>query len=254
MKYLTALAAAAAMALTSSHASADAFKPSRAKQVELGLAAAAEIRKKSRVLPSYDDRVRMVRRIGEDLLDTVDLHNLPWKFSFDVIESKDVNAFALPGGPTFIYTGLLDKLETEDELAGVMGHEMTHVLKEHWAQQYASTQKRQLGIGILLGVLHANSAFQNLGSLVDLMEQTKYSRKEEAQADDGGFEKVTKAGYNPEGMADVFRMFMKQKNAGASIPFLADHPSDSSRVANIERRIQASHVNYPAQRPLRYQD
>lgn len=254
MRYLTALVAASAIGVSTVPAHADAFKPSRAKQVELGLQAADQIRKKERVLPSYDERVRMVRRIGNDLLNQANLRNTPWKFSFDVIESKEVNAFALPGGPTFVYTGLLDKLETEDELAGVMGHEMTHVLKEHWAQQYASSQKRQLGIGILLGVIHANSVLQNVGSLVDLMEATKYSRNEESQADDGGFTMMTQAGYNPEGMADVFRMFMRQKGGGASIPFLADHPSDKSRVARIESKIQASNRSYPSQRPLRYSE
>jgi predicted Zn-dependent protease len=196
----------------------------------------------------------MVRRIGNDLLDTADLRNTPWKFSFDVIDSKQVNAFALPGGPTFIYSGLLDKLETEDELAGIMGHEMTHVLKEHWAQQYASTQKRQLGIGLLLGILRANRVWQNVGSIVDLMESTKYSRKEESQADDGGFDMMTRVGYNPAGLADVFRMFQRQKNSGASIPFLASHPSDSARIAHIENRVHAMNTNFPPQRPLRYVD
>lgn len=232
-------------------ARADAFKPSKAQQVKLGLQAAQQIRQQQHVLPDSDPRVRLVRRIGNKLLGTVNYGKDPWRFSFDVIDSKEVNAFALPGGPTFVYTGLLDKLETEDELAGVMGHEMTHVLKEHWAQQYASTQKRELGIGLILGVFHANSAFQDLGNVLDLVEMTKYSRSEESQADEGGFEKMTAAGYNPEGMADVFRMFERQKSSGASIAFLNDHPSDKSRVSKIEELIQQSGRTYPPQRPIR---
>lgn len=254
MKYLTAFVAAIAVAATATPVHADAFKPSKAKQVELGLQAADQIRKKQHVLPDYDQRVRLVRKIGNKLLRTVDMRNQPWKFTFDVIDSKEVNAFALPGGPTFVYTGLLDKLETEDELAGVMGHEMTHVLKEHWAQQYASTQKRELGIGLLLGVLHANNAFQNLGSLVDVLEATRYSRSEESQADAGGFVRMTDAGYNPEGMADVFRMFERQKSGGGSVAFLNDHPSDASRVSRIEGMIRDSNHSYPAQTPLRYSE
>ena len=250
MKFLSALVLACAVG-AAAPAHADAFKPSKIKQVELGLQAASQIRKQQHVLPDSDPRVRLVRRIGNRLLNTVNYGKDPWKFSFDVIDSKEVNAFALPGGPTFVYTGLLDKLETEDELAGVMGHEMTHVLREHWAEQYAATQKRELGIGLILGVLHANSAFQNLGSLVDVMEMTKYSRSEESQADVGGFEKMTAAGYNPEGMADVFRMFERQKSSGASIAFLNDHPSDKSRVDKIEAMIQDSGRSYPPQRPIR---
>ena len=85
-----------------------------------------------------------------------------------------------------------------------------------------------------------------------MIEQTKYSRSEESQADEGGFDKMVAAGYNPEGMADVFRMFQRQKNSGASIPFLADHPSDKSRVDRIEKKIQASHQQFPPQTPLMY--
>lgn len=252
MRTLSIFAAVAVIGLSATAAPADQFKPSKSQQVKLGLQAADEIRKKQHVLPDYDPRVRLVRRIGERLVSVSDVKGEPWKFSFDVIDSKEVNAFALPGGPTFVYTGLLDKLESEDELAGVMGHELTHVIKEHWAKQYAATQKRELFLGILLTVSHANSGFQNLGSLVDVIEGTKYSRSEESQADVGGFHRMVDAGYNPEGMADVFRMFERLKLGGQTIPFLADHPSDKSRVSRIENMIQASHQSYPAQRPLSY--
>lgn len=254
MRNVTLLVAAAALGLAACQASADQFMPSKSEQVKLGMQAADQIRKQQHVLPDTDPRVRLVRKIGEKLLGTVDMKGLPWKFSFDVIESKEVNAFALPGGPTFVYTGLMDKLESEDELAGVMGHEMTHVLREHWARQYASTQKRELGIGILLTVLHANGAMQDLGNVLDVVEQTKYSRSEESQADEGGFDKVVAAGWNPEGMADVFRMFQKEESGGQQIAFLNDHPSDKSRVERIESMIQASHKTFPPQRPLEYRD
>lgn len=255
MKTMTAFVAAAALGLSTAPAKADAFKPSRSKQVELGQQAANEIRKKERVLPSYDDRVRTVRRIGNDLIAAMgNTRDMPWKFTFDVIDSKQVNAFALPGGPTFIYTGLLDKIETEDQLAGVMGHELTHVTKEHWAKQYAENQKRQLGLAVLLGLAHANSTWQNVGGLVNVLKATEYSRKDESAADDGGFDMLVRAGYNPGGLSDVFRMFMKQKSGGVSIPILSDHPSDSSRIARIENKIQASNQRFPSQRPLRYED
>ncbi len=249
MRALSVLLAIAAMGISAAPAHADAFKPSKSQQVKLGLQAAEQLRKQGHVLPDSDPRVKLVRRIGQKLLSTVNYGKDPWKFSFDVVDSKQVNAFALPGGPTFIYTGLLDKLETEDELAGVMGHEMTHVLKEHWAQQYATTQKRELGIGILLTVIHANNALQNIGSALDLIEATKYSRKEESQADSGGFDKVVAAGWNPEGMADVFRMFQKQKSSG-EFQILSDHPSDKSRIESIEKMKKDSGKTFPAQKPL----
>src|SRR5437764_5414128 len=130
-------------------AQADMFKPSKAQQVQLGKRAADELRRKERVLPSSDPRVQTLRRVGSRLLSTVRTSD-PWEFRFDVIDSKQVNAFALPGGPTFFYTGLLDKMKTEDELAGVLGLEMTHVLEEHWAYAYADSHKRNLLLNFAL--------------------------------------------------------------------------------------------------------
>src|SRR5690349_21378268 len=115
---------------------ADAFKPSKADQVKLGKQAADELRKKEKVLPRSDSRAVKLREVGNKILAQMDLKGQPWEFSFDVIQSKEVNAFALPGGPVFFYTGILDKIHTEDELAGILGHELTHVVREHWAYAY----------------------------------------------------------------------------------------------------------------------
>ena len=90
---------------------ADAFKPSKGDQVKLGKRAAEDLRKKEKVLPASDERVRILRKVASRLLANVDDGKDPWEYSFDVIESKEVNAFALPGGPTFFFTGLLDRLQ-----------------------------------------------------------------------------------------------------------------------------------------------
>src|SRR4051812_40966506 len=97
-----ALAFAAVLALSLAVSAPAQFgKPSKQQQVQLGLRAANELRSKEKVLPSYDDRVKTLRRVANRLLGTVDDQGQPWQYSFDVIQSKDVNAFALPGGPTF---------------------------------------------------------------------------------------------------------------------------------------------------------
>src|SRR5436190_794640 len=108
MRTLSLFVAAAALCVVGTEARADSFKPSKSQQVKLGTQAATQIRKQQRVLPDSDPRVKLVRKIGQKLMGTVDMGKDPWKFSFDVIESKEINAFALPGGPTFVYTGLLD--------------------------------------------------------------------------------------------------------------------------------------------------
>jgi predicted Zn-dependent protease len=254
MRTSFAIPFAAALAIgTASVAPAQFSKPSQQQQVELGLRAAREIRQKERVLPASDPRVQTVRRVGRRLLATVDDKNAPWEFSFDVIDKKDVNAFALPGGPTFIYTGLLDRIKTEDELAGVMAHELTHVRREHWAYQYRDQQSRNLGLSLLLILTKANQTTANLlniGSqvLIDL----PYSRKHETEADNVGLAMMEQAQYNPQGMVDLFATLQKASGGGKAPEFLSSHPSDSNRIANMQSQIKSANQNWPAMTPLVY--
>src|SRR6266542_3312184 len=105
---------------------ADMFTPSVEDQIKLGDQAAAEVMRKYRVV--NDERSRRVEEVGYRLLDALSPKERgPWDFRFHVIESKEINAFALPGGNVFVFTGLYDRFKTEDELAAVMGHELTHV-------------------------------------------------------------------------------------------------------------------------------
>lgn len=231
----------------------DMFTPSATDQVKLGQRAASQIRQQQKVLPASDPRVRLLRRVANRILASVNDPKKPWEYSFDVIESKELNAFALPGGPTFFYSGLIDKMKTEDELAGVLGHELTHVRKEHWAHMYGEQQKRDLGITLVLVFTKANRALSDLASIGnDVFFNLRYSRRAEGEADDGGFDLTSKAGYNPEGMADVFRLFATAIHGEKSPEFLSDHPSDQRRIQHIEDRIAKSGVAYPQQRPIRY--
>lgn len=226
-------------------------KPSMNQQVQLGRRAAAELRSKEKVLPPSDPRVQELRRVGDRLLSTVNLNGTPWQFTFDVVDSKEVNAFALPGGPVFFYTGLFDKLKTEDELAGVLGHEMTHVLKQHWAQAYADSQKRNLLLDLALIFTRANSTISNVASIGnEVMFDLPFSRKDESQADEGGLHMMVNAGYNPEGMVDVFTLLAQLSKGGAPPAFLSDHPSDASRIKRMHEIIDSMHQTFPPQRPL----
>jgi len=232
-------------------AEADMFKPSPAQQVELGKRAADDLRKREKVLPSSDPRVRLVRRIGQKLVKTFK-DDKPWQFSFDVIESKQVNAFALPGGPTFIYTGLLDKLKSEDELAGIMGHELTHVRKEHWAYAYRDSQEHQLGLTVLLMVFRANSNVANIASISnDLIFNLPFSRKHESEADTGGLHMMIDAKYNPQGMVDAFQLLANLAGKGAPPEFLSDHPSDTRRIKAMQSQIDGMKQSFPPSTPLR---
>jgi beta-barrel assembly-enhancing protease len=228
----------------------DPFKPSPNQQAQLGQRAAADLKKKEKVLPETDPRVVMVRKVGNHLLSTFK-DDKPWKFSFDVIASKEVNAFALPGGPTFVYTGLLEKLKTQDELAGVLGHELTHVRREHWAYGYRDEQKRSLGLAALLIFTHANRSTADIASIGnDVIFNLPFSRKHESEADNGGIRMMVDAGYNPQGIVDVFKILASLSGKGAPPEFLSDHPSDAKRIKAMQDNVDKLNKTFDPQRPL----
>lgn len=235
-------------------AGADMFKPGAADQVKLGKRAADEIRKQEKVLPSGDQRVQIMRRVADRLLATVpeqERRSKPWEYSFDIIQNKDVNAFALPGGPVFFFTGLFSKFKTEDQLAGVLAHELTHIRKEHWASAYADSQKRQLGITALLLIFRANrTVFNAAGIANSLLFELPFSRRHETESDTVGFDMMTAAGYNPQGMADVFRILQQASSGGRPPEFLSTHPAEKNRINRIEDRIKRDRRSFPTQRRL----
>ena len=244
------LAVAASLGLAAPAHSADVFKPGKGDQVKLGQRAAAEVRKKEKVLPASDERVRTLRRVAGRLLAQVDDGKDPWQYSFDVIDNKQVNAFALPGGPTFFFTGLLDRLSTEDQLAGVLAHELTHVRREHWAYAYRNQQQRALGLNLLLIFTRANSTMGGIASIAnDLLFTLPFSRANEEQSDSQGMDMMVKAGYNPQGMREVFEILSKT-SGGKPPEFLSTHPNDKARIGKIQAKIDKMGKNFGPQTPL----
>jgi len=232
-------------------ARADMFTPSEKDQIRLGNQAAAEVMRKYRVV--NDSRAARVEDVGRRLVDALPPKDRgPWDYRFHLIDSKEINAFALPGGNVFMFTGLYNRLKTEDELAAVMGHELTHVRKEHWAHMAGAQAKRQAGLAVILGLSHAGSAWQNVASLADSMLTLRYSRKDEDQADAGGLQDMVTAGYNPEGMLGLFQILQESAGGGGGPSFLQDHPLTSTRIQHTRDRInQLPERDFPPERPLR---
>lgn len=232
-------------------AHADAFKPSKADQVKLGKQARTELRQKEKIVPNTDERVRLIRRVGAKLLATTDLSKEPWDFSFDLVTNSQINAFALPGGPVFLCSGLIDNMKTEDELAAVMAHEITHVTKEHWAYAYAEEQKRQLGLMAVLLIFRVGNTGANLLSLgKDVILGLPFSRRHESEADDRGLQMMAAAGYNPNAMADLFKMMEAKSGGGKPPEFLSSHPQEKTRVRDIQRKVEAMGKTFPDPKPL----
>jgi predicted Zn-dependent protease len=249
-----------ALTITSTVAQADPFKISQQEQFELGQRAANDVRKTEKVLPDGDVRTALIRKIGGKLLalynqdDAKEKRPKPFKYTFDVIESPDVNAFAFPGGPTFFYTGLLDRMNTEDEVAAVLAHELTHAREEHFASDYAAAQRRALGLSALLTILGAGKDVVNVAAITnDVLLGTKFSRRSETRADEGGFKLMVRAGYDPNGMVKVFETLSKATGGGGMPEWASTHPADKNRIKNVQKWMAndtKKGVKYSSSTPL----
>jgi predicted Zn-dependent protease len=229
--------------------------PSPKEQQKVGDQAAQEILQKYKEV--HDGRARHFDQLGQRLVSALSLDDRrTWDFRFHVLDSKEVNAFALPGGNMFMYTGLYEKLTTDDALAAVTGHEMTHVRKQHWAKAYAKQQQRETLLALGLTIFHASDATQSLAGLADGVLTLKYSRGEEAQADAGGLQNMVDADYNPEGMIQLFETLQQVSGNGGSVggDFLSDHPLTSDRIKAAQKQIDQLDKDhrFPALTPLVY--
>ncbi len=231
------------------------FMPSVDDQKKMGAQAAQQVTQKYKEV--FDGRLRHFNQLGQRLVAALPAQDRnTWDYKFHVLDSKEVNAFALPGGNMFMFTGLYEKLTSDDALAGVTGHEMTHVRMQHWAKAYAAEQKRALGLSALLFVFKGGGQLaQTAAGLYNNFTGLKYSRGEEDAADAGGLQNMVAAGYNPQGMIDLFQTLNQVSGSGGGMPaFLSDHPLTNDRIKATQQRIAAYQGRYrfPAETRLSY--
>ena len=172
-------------------------------------------------------------------------HN-EFRYEFDVVNARDINAFALPGGPMYVNRGMIEAAKTEGEMAGVMAHEIAHVALRHATAQATKqgSWKNQLGmIGMVLGgaVVGGQTGAQ-LGMLGAQAWMTKYSREYETQADILGARIMADAGYDPRDLANMFRT-IAQEGGGRGPEWLSSHPDPGNRYQNINREAQYLRVS-----------
>ncbi len=216
----------------------NSFKPSQ--DVQLGRQAAAQVRQQ---LPMLNDgpTEALVENIGRRLVASVPARfaQPAFRYSFDVVNLREINAFALPGGPMFLHRGMLQAARSDDEVAGVMAHELSHVVLRHGTLQAAKAQKFQLGalagqvIGSIVG--GTKGAVIAQGSQIGLGTYfLKYSREYEREADLLGAQIMARAGYEPRQMANMFRT-IQQQGGNSGPEFLSDHPDPGNRYNAIIR-------------------
>ncbi len=219
---------------------------SRDDQRALGLEAAAQVYQQMPVLPDNSPETQYIRQLGQKLVATIP-SQYSWPFEFHVIAQKEINAFALPGGPMFVNIGTITAAANEAQLAGVMAHEMSHVYMQHSAKQASKAQTTGLLAGLAEAALGATIG-GTVGQLAQMGIQfgaqglmLKYSRSDESQADAVGALILYKAGYSPQAMADFFKTV--QSEGGPTPPqWLSDHPNPGNREQAIEKEIR----NWPA--------
>lgn len=212
---------------------------SKDQQIKLGLQSAAEVYKQMPVLPDSSPETQYVRQLGKRLVATIPPEH-SWPYEFHVVAQKEINAFALPGGQMFVNLGTITAAANEAQLAGVMGHEMSHVYMQHGAKQERKDQWTQGIASVASAVLGASGGqWAGLGqqglSMGAGMIMLKYSRTDESQADHVGAIILYRAGYNPQALADFFKALEAQ--GGTPPQFMSDHPNPGNREVAIQHEI-----------------
>jgi predicted Zn-dependent protease len=157
-----------------------------------------------------------------------------WKWEVNVISSKDVNAWCMPGGKIAFYTGLIQQLQATDaEIAAVMGHEIAHALREHGREQASQQAAQSVGVSVVGAVLGLGELGQGLTQAVlDVTFNLPHSRTDEIEADRIGVELAARAGYDPHAAVTLWEK-MQKVGGGQPPQFLSTHPSHASRIADL---------------------
>ncbi|MBK7861936.1 MAG: M48 family metalloprotease [Archangiaceae bacterium] len=164
-----------------------------------------------------------------------DRANVPWKL-FVIDDPKTANAFATPGGRIYVYTGLLLTARNEAEIAGVLGHEMGHVVARHTARQLVATKGIELAVGMALG-REPNQIAALTAALAGKGTMLAYGREMEREADTYGVKYASAANYNPDALAQFFELLQSKGDTPELLAFLSTHPTSAERVKNIRATI-----------------
>jgi predicted Zn-dependent protease len=183
-----------------------------------------------------------IQTLGASIAKTTSRADLDWHFY--VVNSKQVNAFALPGGYVYVNRGLIESADKLDELTGTLGHEIGHVIERHSVKDIQTQQKANLGLAVvctLTSICHSGltqAAVQVGGSALF----ARHSRLEESQADSEGVVNVMRAGYDPQGIPDLFQVLLKQREYQPTIVegWFASHPLEEARIAKANELIAST--------------
>ena len=195
---------------------------------------------KQALAPDNHPQVQRLRAIAQRIIPLTESWNpraKQWRWEVNLIGSKELNAFCMPGGKIAFYFGLLAQLQlSDDEVAAIMGHEMAHALREHARERMGKTAATRLGASLLssfLGLGNTGDALLNMGGQLLTL---KFSREDESEADIVGMELAARAGYDPQAGVTLWKK-MLGSGKGTPPPFLSTHPSGTTRIQDIQAKL-----------------
>jgi beta-barrel assembly-enhancing protease len=209
------------------------------QEIEMGQQYAAQINQQ---LPIVQDPEinRYINVLGDSIARLTSRQDIP-EWHFYIVDSKEVNAFAVPGGYIYVNRGLIERTQKMDQLAGVLGHEIGHVVRRHSIKQMQQQQGANIGVTLacVLTSICNNQASQAAIQVGGTALFASFSRKDEAEADEEGVRNVIRAGISPHGIPEMFKILIdeRQSNPSAVEGFFATHPLEESRISDTEKLI-----------------
>ena len=209
------------------------------QEVQMGQQYAAQINQQLPIIQDPEIN-RYINVLGDSLAELSDERNLDWHFF--VVDSKEVNAFAVPGGFIYVNRGLIERADKLDQLAGVLGHEIGHVTHRHTVKLMEKEQAANIGvtIGCILTRVCESQATGALINVAGTAVFAKFSREAETEADEAGVRYVTRAGIDPRGIPEMFAKLIEERSTRPSgvEAWFSTHPLEEDRVADTRAMIQ----------------
>jgi beta-barrel assembly-enhancing protease len=209
------------------------------EEIDIGRKANAQVRKE---MPEFRDAevAAYVRTVGRRLAQNAPGPEYP--YSFAVVDYREINAFALPGGPVWLHRGVLQAAGNESQVAGVLAHEVAHIAQRHAAGQLTKATMANWGLGLLGAVLGNSagaSAAQMAAGLLTNGVFLKFSRDDERDADRTGLQILRRAGWDGRGMVELFEVLRReqQRDPGSVDVFFSSHPAPADRISHLQASI-----------------
>ena len=201
----------------------------------------AEANQKGALAPKGNQQLQRLQRLAAKLVPQTAQWNdraRQWRWEVNLIGSKQINAFCMPGGKIAFYTCILEQLKlTDDETAMIMGHEMAHALREHARERMAKTQGTGMALGALSQILGLGQAGNMAANLGTQLLTLKFSREDENEADLVGLELAARGGYNPQAGVSLWQKMAQAGGGGGGPGFLSTHPSGPERIQHLQDNV-----------------